>query len=158
MKTEDHTMPTPVASLLSRLPRLPGSVLFASWLNILLARQLPEDVKRALTGRMVTLCVTDAGLAFDFTFSDGWFWPRTAMRAPDLRISAHALDFYRLARGRVDADTLFFGRRLLLEGDTELGVLVKYTLDALERPLFDQALRLPALLLSGIRSRWRTVS
>lgn len=144
--------------LLSRLPRFPGSVLCASSLNILLARQLPEEVRRALTGRKVTLCVTDAGLAFDFVFLDGWFWPRTAKGDPDLCISAHLLDFYRLGRGQVDADTLFFSRRLLLEGETELGVLVKYTLDALERPLFDQALRLPALLLSGIRSRWRTSS
>ena len=31
-----------------------------------------------------------------------------------------------------DPDTLFFSRRLVMEGDTELGLLVKNTLDALD--------------------------
>ena len=44
-------------------------------------------------------------------------------------------------------DTLFFSRRLSMEGDTELGLIVKNTLDALEFPVlapqrwFDYALR-----------------
>jgi predicted lipid carrier protein YhbT len=32
----------------------------------------------------------------------------------------------------VDPDTLFFSRRLTIEGDTELGLLLKNRLDALE--------------------------
>jgi O2-independent ubiquinone biosynthesis accessory factor UbiT len=39
-----------------------------------------------------------------------------------------------------DADTLFFRRRLKVEGDTELGIAVKYWLDASERPAWLTAL------------------
>lgn len=153
MKTPDHAIPTPVARLLSRLPRFPGSVLFTSALNLALADQLPEDVRRALTGKSVSLRVTDAGIAFDFIFVGDWFWARMALKEPDLRISASAYDFYRLARGRVDADTLFFSRRLVLEGDTELGVLVKYMLDALEWPSLGRRFRIPLPPPSRFRSR-----
>ena len=41
-------------------------------------------------------------------------------------------DFIALALREEDADTLFFGRRLRMEGDTSLGVLVKNTLAATE--------------------------
>jgi predicted lipid carrier protein YhbT len=36
-----------------------------------------------------------------------------------------------LALRREDPDTLFFSRRLVLEGDTELGLVVKNALDAM---------------------------
>jgi predicted lipid carrier protein YhbT len=44
------------------------------------------------------------------------------------------MDFLRLATALEDADTLFFRRRLKIEGDTELGIAVKYWIDASERP------------------------
>jgi predicted lipid carrier protein YhbT len=42
-----------------------------------------------------------------------------------------------MARREEDPDTLFFSRRLIMEGDTELGLVVKNTLDALELPVLD---------------------
>jgi predicted lipid carrier protein YhbT len=38
----------------------------------------------------------------------------------------------RLARREADPDTLFFDRKLSIEGDTELGLLLKNTLDAID--------------------------
>jgi hypothetical protein len=38
--------------------------------------------------------------------------------------------------GQEDPDTLFFSRRLAMEGDTELGLLIKNTLDAIDGALF----------------------
>ena len=55
----------------------------------------------------------------------------------DLTISANAQDFLRLAQRQEDPDTLFFNRRLSMEGDTELGLLVKNALDALELPVLN---------------------
>ncbi len=40
--------------------------------------------------------------------------------------------FTELAKGTTDPDTLFFRRRLTIEGDTELGLAVKNLLDAVE--------------------------
>jgi predicted lipid carrier protein YhbT len=51
---------------------------------------------------------------------------------PDLTLSAKARDYLALALREEDADTLFFGRRLRMEGDTDLGLLVKNTLDAVD--------------------------
>ena len=47
-----------------------------------------------------------------------------------------ATDLLLLAGRREDADTLFFQRRLVLTGDTELGLVVKNMLDAVEWPKF----------------------
>ncbi len=44
---------------------------------------------------------------------------------PDVRIAASFEDYVLLASQQADPDTLFFQRRLLIEGDTELGLVVK---------------------------------
>jgi predicted lipid carrier protein YhbT len=45
-----------------------------------------------------------------------------------------------MASGDEDADTLFFERALVMEGDTDFGLLVKNTLDAMG-PLLPPLLR-----------------
>ena len=138
------TLPAPVGTLLGRLPAWPGSLLFVTALNLALARQLPGDVGQALQDRRLRIHVRDAKLSFDFAWTGGSFAPRARVESPDLTISANARDFLALARREQDPDTLFFSRRLSMEGDTELGLMVKNTLDALELPVFDPgALRLP---------------
>ena len=47
-------------------------------------------------------------------------------------LSHHA--FLQLVARQEDPDTLFFNRELLIEGDTELGLVVKNMLDAVEWP------------------------
>jgi len=48
-----------------------------------------------------------------------------------LVVRAQALALWRLVRGEDDADRLFFDRALAMEGDTELGLVLKNTLDAI---------------------------
>lgn len=126
--------PAPVAALLQRLPAYPGSVLFSAALNAMLAARLPADVGALLQGRKLSLCVRDARLRFDFTWKNGRFAALARQAQSDLTISATGPDFVRMARREEDPDTLFFSRRLGLEGDTELGLVVKNTLDAMEFP------------------------
>ena len=54
--------------------------------------------------------------------------------APAERTGARLADFLALMRADMDADTLFFQRRLRISGDTELGLIVKNWLDASPRP------------------------
>ena len=138
-------VPPLVGSLLGRLPAWPGSVLFVTGLNLTLSRQLPADVGAALEGKSLRIQVRDASVAFDFTWQAGSFTARPRQpQQPDLTIAASAADFVALARREQDPDTLFFSRRLVMEGDTELGLMVKNTIDALELPVFDpRQLRLP---------------
>lgn len=129
--------PAVLARLLERLPAYPGSLLLASALNAVLAPRLPADVAQLLRGRSFRIHVRDARLAFDFTWTGQRFSPLARHPKPDLTISASGPDFVRIARRQEDPDTLFFSRRLAMEGDTELGLVVKNTLDALELPVFD---------------------
>ena len=60
MNTSPYLIPTPVASLLSRLPAYPGSLLLVTGLNVALAKRLAPDVTQLLSGKKLRLCVTDA--------------------------------------------------------------------------------------------------
>ena len=59
---------------------------------------------------------------------------------PDLTLSARTRDYLALALREEDADTLFFSRRLRMEGETDLGLLVKNTLDAVDWDAFRERL------------------
>ncbi|WP_313075348.1 SCP2 sterol-binding domain-containing protein [Melaminivora sp.] len=143
-----YTLPRPVGALLARLPAYPGSALLVAALNRALAPQLPPDVGALLQGRRLAIRVRDARVGFDFTWAGGRFVPRAPHARPDLAICANAQDFLLLAQRRQDPDTLFFNRRLLMEGDTELGLVVKNALDALELPVFDAAHWAPRAVLA----------
>lgn len=153
-------LPAALGRLLRRLPAYPGSVLLSNALNLVLARQLAADVLAALQGRHVRIEVTDAQLGFDFAWQGQRFIalpaPGSDAAAPDLRIAASLADFYRLTQQQVDPDTLFFSRRLKLEGDTELGLMVKNALDALELPRFSWAALSPSAVLQTLCARLPT--
>ncbi|HEU4853379.1 MAG TPA: SCP2 sterol-binding domain-containing protein [Telluria sp.] len=133
------TIPAGLAGVLARLPAYPGSWLFARALNLALARHLPRDVRGALEGRALRLAVSDARVEFDFMWRGEGFVAGAKGAQPELVIRASAHDLLRLARREEDPDTLFFSRRLALEGDTELGLLFKNTLDALDMSVFELA-------------------
>ncbi|NVE01743.1 SCP2 domain-containing protein [Massilia sp. BJB1822] len=139
-------LPAPVAALLGRLPPYPGSLLFVGALNLVLLRHLPEDVRQQLEGRRLRIGVSDAGVAFDFMWHGSRFQACQPGGVIDLLIAASVHDFLVLAQRREDPDTLFFSRRLQMEGNTELGLLVKNTLDAIDAPLFDPARLHPSRL------------
>lgn len=132
-----YVLPDPVGKLLSLLPAYPGSILFVAGLNVMLAKHLPPDTQLALEGKRLRINVTDAKLAFDFQWKKNAFAACNDKQPADLTIGASAHDFLLLAQRREDPDTLFFNRRLAMEGDTELGLLVKNTLDAFDFQAFD---------------------
>ena len=146
-------VPGQLGALLARLPPYPGSVLLVTALNIGLADQLPDDVRQALANKKLRIQVRDARLTFDFTWAGGGFVARRGGGAADLTIGASAYDFLQLAQRREDPDTLFFGRRLSMEGDTELGLVVKNTLDALEMPVLDWHRWAPHRVLARVLPR-----
>ena len=151
--TTPRRLPAPLGRLLSRLPAGPGARLFASFLNTAVARHLPEDVRAALLRRRLRLAVTDAGLAFDVEWNGAAFMPSARGQVHELLIGASLHDFGLLAARKEDPDTLFFSRRLVMEGDTELGLLIKNTLDALDAPLFDPAWLAPRQVFQCRRRR-----
>ena len=129
-----------LAGLASRLPPYPGSWLFARALGTVLAPQLPADTRAALEGKHLRLRVADLGLGFDVGWRGHRFVPLSASGVPDLAIGASLHDLWLLARREEDPDSLFFSRCLTLEGDTELGLIFKNTMDAFDGGVFEQFL------------------
>lgn len=132
MRSASPTIPTFFSKALSRLPAYPGSVIFVTGLNLLLVRHLPADTLQALKGRSLRIHVIDAEILVDFTYEQDAFRAARWRDDVDLTIAASAHDFICLLQREEDPDTLFFSRRLVMEGDTELGLMVKNTLDALD--------------------------
>jgi predicted lipid carrier protein YhbT len=140
------TLPAPVGEPHSAPARVPGSLLLVTALNLAWRASCPRRGPHA-AGKRLRIQVRDARVAFDFTWTGAALRPR-ARASPateaDLCISASAHDFLLLAQRQQDPDTLFFSRRLVMEGDTELGLVVKNTLDALELPVLDPQQWTPA--------------
>jgi O2-independent ubiquinone biosynthesis accessory factor UbiT len=133
-----HLPPFPrsLRKLVSRLPHYPASAAFAAALTLFLGDTINARSQPALAGKRVCIHVLDAGMTFTFTATASGFVPAGA--PANVTFTASADDFLALVLRREDPDTLFFKRRLLIEGDTELGLLIKNTLDGL-----DFKLRLP---------------
>ena len=140
-------VPTFPSRLFARLPSAPPSLAFSLAANHLLWPALQTLDWEPLVGRRYAIRVKDLGLSLRFTVGRRGFVPDNGI--PDLTISATARDFLLLLARREDPDTLFFSRRLVSEGDTELGLIVKNLLDALDP---DAVLsRLPAPLARAAR-------
>lgn len=142
------TLPGFIARIGSRLPQWPHSVSLVCGLN--LARKLgvlPEDILSEIDGRSFRVSVLDTGGVADFTVQNGVFKPlltTTRSGVPDLHFSANLSAFLQLLSRQEDPDTLFFNRQLSIEGDTELGLIVKNMLDAIDWSAFAQSMsRLP---------------
>ena len=160
IRIPDFTLPARLGRLGARLPQLPPTLALVAALNLALDRVLPREPLAPLDGKRLALRVTDAGMTMRFRLGGRRFSPVFDGSPADLTISARARDFLALALREEDPDTLFFGRRLVMEGDTELGLLVKNTLDAIELPAIDAANLLPhrliPRLIGGLSNRART--
>ncbi len=132
------TLPTFVASVGNKLPQWPHALALTAGLNAMAKiKLLPEDSLALLEGRTFLIDVLDTGGSAAFIFRRGMFRPLfTVPASPDLAFRANLSAFLQLATRQEDPDTLFFNRKLSIEGDTELGLIVKNMLDAMEWPKF----------------------
>jgi predicted lipid carrier protein YhbT len=142
-------LPPQFANVIARLPATPPSLAFSLLANRLLWPALKSLDWQALAGRRYAIRVKDLGLSLRFTVGPRGFAPDGG--APDLTVSATARDFLLLLARREDPDTLFFSRRLVSEGDTELGLTVKNLLDSLDPEAVLRQLPAP---LARAAQRW----
>lgn len=85
-----------------------------------------------LEGSRVRIRVTDLCLDWLIFVESERFSPIDRRQAEDVCISGESLDFALLAIRQADPDSLFFQRRIRVEGDTELGLGVKNTMDSMD--------------------------
>lgn len=131
--------PKPLARVVARLPSWPASRVFALLGNLAAWPALKELDWSAAQGRRFCVQVRDTGMRLYFSVGAQGFQAEKNGLA-DVTFTATAADFARLALRLEDPDTLFFNRRLLIEGDTDLGLMVKNMLDGVELETAAQAM------------------
>lgn len=80
----------------------------------------------------VRIRVTDLNIDWLIRVGSDAFTPLDRRLGEDVSISGESPDFILLATRQADPDTLFFQRRIRIEGDTELGLGIKNTMDSMD--------------------------
>jgi predicted lipid carrier protein YhbT len=149
-------LPPLVAAIGTRLPQWPHAIPIVVALNTLQrAGAIDASQMAVLENRRFRIKVTDAGTVADFTVRNGHFIPligTAANIAPDLCFAAALSAFLQLLARQEDPDTLFFDRRLAIEGDTELSLHVKNMFDAIDFDALRERLPAPLKSLVGVFS------
>lgn len=120
-----------LAGGITQLPSAPPSALVAAAINGALWPRFPPELRDGLAGRVVAMEITDLGVRVRLCAGPWGFSAAGEQAVAALRIASRTSGWWRLARGLDDPDRLFFDRVLMMEGDTELGLLLKNSLDAL---------------------------
>jgi len=140
----------PLAALRQLLRVMPSSAtarLVAHTVNQLLRGQPLQQQLGDLAGKRIALCVDDIPLTHTFEIRAGAL--RYSTQTAHVTIRGSLQDFVALARHQEDPDTLFFQRRLAVEGETETGLHLKNLLDGWD---FDLPAHLYAVLPRPIAS------
>jgi len=133
--------------LLARVPRPVRERMLLRMLAPALAAPQVLRILEPIAGRRLGIEVRDLDLRWVFAVdADGL---RLADGDAEATVSGSATDLLLLASRLEDADTLFFQRRLMLTGDTELGLTVRNLLDRLPWESFPLGSRI--LLQRGAR-------
>lgn len=138
------------AFLVSQAGRVPFS-LQREALSRVMAQALKEPLEDGdfefLQGKWLHVEILDAGLGWYFTYGEDERLHISEEQQADVAIRGNLKEFLQLTARTEDPDTLFFQRRLQIEGDTELGLEVKNLLDGVDQDGLPPILRL--LMLRG---------
>lgn len=130
-KINGPVLPALFAAPLKVIPDFVHNNLMCSVLNKLFATQIKEGELDFLNQRSIAIVIYDTGVSFKISFTgEKFIFSNPAVS--DLTISASLYDYIILVSRTQDPDSLVFQRRLVMEGDTELGLGLKNFLDALD--------------------------
>lgn len=123
--------PSPLlAAIDQRIPLVLKQMVVEAPLNKLFADAIADGEFDDFEGRKIRLEVNDGQPCVTFGF---WAGRLRLVEGPgEATIRGSLAAFKTLAERKRDPDQLFFQRRLIIEGDTELGLALKNLLDSLE--------------------------
>jgi predicted lipid carrier protein YhbT len=105
-------------------------------MEALLGRVFREAIEEGefafLAGKWLKVEVSDLGLCWFISEQEGKLVVARKCEHADVCFSGNSQDLVLIAGRREDPDSLFFQRRLKIEGDTELGLEVKNLMDSLD--------------------------
>ncbi|MEW6998516.1 SCP2 domain-containing protein [Colwelliaceae bacterium BS250] len=118
--------------------------------NKVLKESLVEGELDFLETQYLKISVQDINVDWFFTVLDERVVVSNKVLDADVTITGDLNSFVQLAAQTVDPDTLFFKRKLLIEGNVELGLAIKNLLDRVE--LTELATPIKALLVGYANS------
>ena len=131
--TKSHpVLPTPLTLPLKALPAFVHNKVLVTTLNRVFTKELKEGELDFLQGKIVHISIEDAGIGYRFTLDNNKLVAADKSCSPDLVLQGTIYNYLLLASRQEDTDTLFFSRRLHMQGDTELGLYVKNFLDGMD--------------------------
>ncbi len=127
--------PRILSSIATRMPRKLNYIVVEKLLNNAFAEQIGEGDFEFLEGRVLQVEIIDANLFIGLSFNHNKIicnhFNNLACTS-DATLSIDTLNAINLVQQEVDPDTLFFQRKLKINGDTELAHHVKNTIDTLD--------------------------
>jgi len=95
-----------------------------------------------LEEKWLKVSINDMNLNWFISYDDGKLIVSDSEENEDVSFSGKLNDLVLIAGRKEDPDTLFFQRRLSIEGDTELGLEVKNLMDSVDLDAMPKALQL----------------
>ena len=138
MQTTDKTkksqpiFPAPLSLPLKILPSFVHNKVLVTTLNKIFSKELAAGELDFLQDKIVHINIEDGGVDYRFTLKNDKLVAADKNSSADLTLQGTIYNYLLLASRQEDTDTLFFSRRLRMQGDTELGLYVKNFLDGMD--------------------------
>ncbi len=127
--------PRILSRIATRMPQNLNFLVVQKVLNVAFAEQIEDGDFDFLENRLLQVEIIDASLFIGLSFQQNkiicnYFSDKAC--SSDVTLSIDTLNAINLVQQEVDPDTLFFQRKLKINGDTELAHHVKNTIDTLD--------------------------
>ena len=101
-------------------------------LNLLFKEEISSGELNFISEKIIEIKVKDIDLSLFLTLKEDQLKSLKSPVETDVQLSADGDALLLLIYGKVDPDTLFFNRKLMVKGNTELGLHLKNFLDTIE--------------------------
>ncbi|AGH81224.1 lipid carrier protein [Psychromonas sp. CNPT3] len=123
------------------LPFFIQKKLLAQLLAHLFKEAMEDDELAFLEGKWLKVEITDLHLTWFLSLAEGQLLIQEDCPQVDVTFAANVNELILIAGRKEDPDTLFFQRRLSIQGDTELGLEVKNLLDNIDHDSLPAAIK-----------------
>ncbi len=150
-KINSHPLfPAPLSLPLKAMPAFIHNKILVTTLNRMFKDEIKQGELDFLQGKIINISIEDAGIEYSFTLINDKLAVADKNDTADLILQGTVYNYLLLASRQEDTDTLFFSRRLHMQGDTELGLYVKNFLDGMDMDSHKVSAYLESLLKKSL--------
>lgn len=150
------TSPSLIALAAKLMPMPVQASMIQKGLGQLFAEQIDDGDLEFLESNFLKLEISDLDLRWWISFADNKFIVSPMEQAHAVSFSGQVNDLMLMMGREEDPDSLFFQRRLKIEGDTELGLYVKNLLDSLDDEQMPLLLQKALKFCAGFIAKYRS--